>query len=111
MTEAEKQYINNVMKATAEALDITVNQLTSSRKLMPMVKSRFIGWMMIRREYPALPYHKIGEAYGGRTHATVIHGIREGKMAVFGDGKLPPLQEWVEDYSRAQRRLMEITEQ
>ncbi len=65
-----------IMGQTANFFDITIEQLTSSDRSRPMVEARQIA-MYLCRELTDLSLPKIGEAFGGRDHTTVMHANKK----------------------------------
>ncbi len=70
-----------IMGQTAAYFGVTIEQLTSSDRSRPMVEARQIA-MYLCRELTDLSLPKIGEAFGGRDHTTVMHANRkiQGRM-------------------------------
>lgn len=65
-----------IMGQTAAYFGVTIEQLTSSDRSRPMVEARQIA-MYLCRELTDLSLPKIGEAFGGRDHTTVMHANKK----------------------------------
>ncbi len=65
-----------IMGQTASFFDVTIEQLTSSDRSRPMVEARQIA-MYLCRELTDLSLPKIGAAFGGRDHTTVMHANKK----------------------------------
>ncbi|WP_099332835.1 chromosomal replication initiator protein DnaA [Actinomyces minihominis] len=65
-----------IMGQTASYFDVTIEQLCSSDRSRPMVEARQIA-MYLCRELTDLSLPKIGEAFGGRDHTTVMHANKK----------------------------------
>lgn len=71
-----------IMGQTAAYFGITIEQLCSSDRSRPVVEARQIA-MYLCRELTDLSLPKIGDAFGGRDHTTVMHANKkiQGLMA------------------------------
>ena len=71
-----------IMGQTASYFGVTIEQLCGPDRSRPMVEARQIA-MYICRELTDLSLPKIGEAFGGRDHTTVMHANKkiQGLMA------------------------------
>jgi chromosomal replication initiator protein len=67
---------------TAEAWDVTVDNLVSKRRNKPITEPRQVAMYLIKTMLD-LPYTEIGSLFGGRDHSTVIHSVNkvEAEMA------------------------------
>ena len=63
-------------KHTAEYFDLTVEDLCGSSRSRQLVTARQIA-MYLCRELTELSLPKIGQAFGGRDHTTVMHADRK----------------------------------
>lgn len=71
-----------IMGQTASYFGVTIEQLCGPDRTRPMVEARQIA-MYLCRELTDLSLPKIGEAFGGRDHTTVMHANKkiQGLMA------------------------------
>lgn len=76
----------------AEYYKITVADLTSKRRSREVTYPRQIA-MYLARELTDCSLPKIGEAFGGRDHTTVMHAIDKISADLSGDLKLRGLLE------------------
>ncbi len=65
-----------IREETARYFGFTVDDLCSSTRTRALVTARQVA-MYLTRELTELSLPKIGEAYGGRDHSTVIHANRK----------------------------------
>lgn len=65
-----------IMGQTAAYFGLTMDQLSSSDRSRPIVEARQIA-MYLCRELTDLSLPKIGEAFGGRDHTTVMHANKK----------------------------------
>ena len=65
-----------IQKHTAEYFDLTVEDLCGSSRSRQLVTARQIA-MYLCRELTELSLPKIGQAFGGRDHTTVMHADRK----------------------------------
>ena len=63
-----------VQKKVAEYFDLRVNDIVGDKRPKNIVYPRMIA-MYLSREMTDCSLPEIGEAFGGRTHATVIHAV------------------------------------
>ncbi len=68
--------VGNILEATAELLNFTVEQITGGSRRRPLVDARQIA-MYVTRHMTDLSYPEIGRAFGDRDHTTVIHAVRK----------------------------------
>ena len=84
ISDANDQQITSslIMGQTASYFDVTIEQLSSAERTQKTVNARQIA-MYLCRELTDLSLPKIGEAFGGRDHTTVIHANKKisGQMA------------------------------
>ena len=73
---ASKVTVDMIQKKVAEFYDLRVNDLLSERRPKNVAYPRMIA-MYLSREMTANSLPEIGEAFGGRTHATVINAINK----------------------------------
>jgi chromosomal replication initiator protein len=68
--------VSIIMSETASYLGFTLDELCSSSRTRQLVNARQIA-MYLTRELTELSLPKIGEAFGGRDHTTVIHATKK----------------------------------
>ena len=107
MTEEILKLIDSVIKASAKAVNIPVEDVITEGRQRERVRARYIGWLIIsdltaEMRYPngikIVTLTSIGEAYGGFDHATVLYGRNTARSKVWGDGINPPLKSWAKAY-------------
>ncbi len=87
----KNEYLSNInifdiQKVTADHFNISLSELISNKKGYKFSYPRHIA-MYLCRNLTYLPFKKIGEAFGNKNHATVIHAVkriekdREGKKS------------------------------
>ena len=105
ITEALKDYhtsaqrritADKILEAVAAYFDVTTEVLIGKKRDAAIVLPRHIA-MYLCREHTDLSYPRIAEEFGGRDHATVIHGIGKIRQALKEDGKT---KTYVEDIER-----------
>jgi chromosomal replication initiator protein len=67
--------ITAIQAAVAEHFDLSVEDLTGSSRLARVAWARQLA-IHLCREFTDAPLQRIGEAFGGRNHATVLHACR-----------------------------------
>lgn len=90
----------DIMRATAESFGYTVIDVQGKSRRQPLVSCRQIA-MFLCRELTDLSLPKIGRAFGGRDHATVIHSVNKVKQEIRSGGDV---SERVESLSKALRK-------
>lgn len=65
-----------IISAASEYFDFTVEQIQGTGKTRPLAHARQLA-MYLCREMTDLSLPKIGEAFGGRDHSTVIYAVRK----------------------------------
>ncbi len=68
--------VDIIKEETASYFGFSVEELCSSTRTRALVNARQIA-MYLTREVTELSLPKIGEAFGGRDHSTVIHANRK----------------------------------
>ncbi|MGL4831669.1 MAG: chromosomal replication initiator protein DnaA [Propionibacteriaceae bacterium] len=68
--------VSQIMSQTAAYYGITVDDLCSKNRTQVLVSARQIA-MYLSRELTDLSLPKIGQAFGGRDHTTVIHSVNK----------------------------------
>ena len=76
--EAESRSISieEIQKAVAEFFGIQVYDLTGPKKPKNIAEPRMIA-MYLSRKLTTKPHQEIGRAFGGRSHGTVIHAVKQ----------------------------------
>jgi chromosomal replication initiator protein len=65
---------DGIITTVAQYYDLPVSDLTGSSRRQPLARQRQIA-MYICREHTGLSLPKIGAAFGGRDHTTVMHAV------------------------------------
>lgn len=78
--------VDAIKQAVAEAWDVTVKDLTSKRRTKDVMIPRQTAMYLIR-DLLDLPLAKIGDAFGGRDHSTVINSISRVEEALETDAE------------------------
>ena len=68
--------IEEIQKAVAEEFGIQVYDLTGPKKPKNIAEPRMIA-MYLARKLTTRPHQEIGRAFGGRSHGTVIHAVKQ----------------------------------
>lgn len=74
--KSEKVTVKQVVDVTAAYHDLTVKDLTSKRRTGRINQARQVA-MYLAREITDASLPQIGEAMGGRSHTTVLHGYNK----------------------------------
>ncbi|MBR4254927.1 MAG: chromosomal replication initiator protein DnaA [Lentisphaeria bacterium] len=76
--EAESRTISieEIQKAVAEVFGIQVYDLTGPKKPKNIAEPRMIA-MYLSRKLTSKSHQEIGRAFGGRSHGTVIHAVKQ----------------------------------
>ena len=72
----ERISIDTIISITADKLDFSDKDLRGKRRTARVNKARQIA-MYLTREMTEASLPQIGEAFGGRSHTTVLHGINK----------------------------------
>lgn len=67
---------DGIISTVAQYYEIPVSDLTSSSRRQPLARQRQIA-MYICREHTGLSLPRIGAAFGGRDHTTVMHAVEK----------------------------------
>ena len=59
--------------------------ITLKNRSYPIVRRRYMAYMVLRDLYPSLPLSFIGGSIAGLNHSTVTHGVNEGKYMYRND--------------------------
>ncbi len=68
--------MNEIRAAVCEFYNIADQELMSDRRANEAVWARQVAYYLCKQLTPA-SYPRIGQYFGGRDHATVIHGVRK----------------------------------
>jgi chromosomal replication initiator protein len=69
---------DSIIDITADYYDLSLSELTGPSRKQPLARSRQIA-MYLCREHTDLSLPKIGAAFGGRDHTTVLHAVEKVK--------------------------------
>lgn len=72
----ERVTLQHIIDVTAESFAFTPEEIIGKKRTARINKARQIA-MYICRELTEASLPKIGEAFGGRSHTTVLHGIKK----------------------------------
>ena len=84
--EITKITIETIQKKVAEYFDLRIQDLLGNKRPKNIAQPRMIA-MYLSREMTELSLPEIGEAFGGRTHATVINAINKIRKDIAKDKK------------------------
>jgi len=73
---AEPVRVDTIMAEAAAYFGVTVDDLRSSNRSRSLVHARQIAMYLVR-DLTDLSLPKVGEAFGGRDHTTVLHAIKK----------------------------------
>lgn len=76
--------MEEIIQVHAEHFQLTVNQLRSACRARSIVLARSLA-MLLSRELTGASYTKIGAAFGGRDHSTVLHACHKIKRQSTAD--------------------------
>ena len=68
--------IEEVIRAVAKHYGLKTGDLKSPKRAKPITRARQIA-MYLCRELTSESFPEIGSRFGGRDHATVIHGVKK----------------------------------
>ena len=77
----------DIIAATAQYFRLSVDDLYGSSRSQSIATARQIA-MYLCRERTSLSLPKIGQAFGGRDHTTVIHAVRQIEKLRASDAEL-----------------------
>lgn len=94
--------IEDIQKRTAEYYHLRVQDLSSAKRLRPIVRPRQVAMFLCKELTPSsLP--DIGRAFGGRDHTTVLHAIQKIQDLMQSD------PQWGEDIETLRRSLKHVS--
>lgn len=73
--------IRDILKAVEAATGCSVGDLVGPRKSYQYVKPRHFAFWLVRRLRADLSFPTIGQAFGGRDHATIANGVERFQAA------------------------------
>jgi len=73
--------IEDIQKEIADYFDVSVSDLKSSRRTQAIALPRQVA-MYFARQMLGLSYNRIGDAFGGRHHTTVMHACNQIEEAI-----------------------------
>lgn len=68
--------LGHVLELTAQHYNVTMDELTGPRRTARLTQARQVA-MYLAREVTMASLPTIGEAFGGRTHSTVLHSCNK----------------------------------
>ena len=74
--ESRSISIEEIQKAVAESFNLQVYDLTGPKKPKNIADPRMIA-MYLCRKLTSKSHQEIGRAFGGRSHGTVIHAVKQ----------------------------------
>jgi chromosomal replication initiator protein len=89
--------IENIIRVVAEYFNLSPNDLKGKKKTQNIVSPRQLA-MYIAREITDYSTTELGQAFGGRDHATVMHSIDKIKTKLLTD---PALDSTIESLKRS----------
>lgn len=95
--------IDRVMDLVSRECAIDRAELVSSRRTRPVSQARHLA-MYLCRARTEVPLGRIGEAFGGRDHSTVLHGVRTVEERMTQDGDFRALVRKLETYLEGSSR-------
>jgi chromosomal replication initiator protein len=75
---------DRIIEVTASSFQLSPEELVSKSRKQPLARQRQIA-MYLCRELTALSLPRIGAAFGGRDHTTVIHAVDKIKHLIQTD--------------------------
>lgn len=94
--------VDAILRAAAQAFNISTDDIVGSARKQELVTPRHAA-MYLCRELTPFPLAAIGKAFGGRNHATVVHGCNRVKKLLEEDASLKQTIEQLADDLRAGR--------
>ena len=79
--------IDKILNEVARTYGTTVENITSEKRNANIAKARQAA-MYIVREVTELSHEKIGEAFGGKHHSTVIYNIEQAEKSMEKDASV-----------------------
>ena len=72
----KKVSINSIQEQVASYFNLTLSDMTSSRRSISIARPRQIA-MFLCKDITSFSYPEIGKAFGGKDHTTVIHAVKK----------------------------------
>jgi hypothetical protein len=82
------EIVRRIKAEVARAYNVTVMDLESARRDIAAVRARHCAVWRIKRETP-WSTTRIGRAFGGRDHSSIIHGIRRHQARIDAGEVMP----------------------
>ncbi len=94
--------IDAVLRAAAQAFGVTTEDIVGPSRKQELVTPRHAA-MFLCRELTPFPLAAIGKAFGGRNHATIVHGCNRIRTLLDKDASIKQTIEQLADDLRAGR--------
>ena len=78
-TKGIPQEIQKIIKDVADSYQITPSQLCSPQRSKHIVRARNKAIHLVRESFPHLSLNDLGRVFGGRSHSTILHTLKENK--------------------------------
>lgn len=78
--------VEKILRIVSRETGITFYQMTEKHRKREKVEARMIASYMIKEFIPEMSLVAIGELFGGRDHATIIHYLKKVEDLAFTDG-------------------------
>lgn len=86
-----------IQRVVAAYYDIKPSDITSTRRFKAVARPRQIA-MLLASEFTELSTTRIGHCFGGKDHATVIHGVSRIRNLLGSDENLAADVQWLRNY-------------
>jgi len=80
-TKGIPQEIQKIIKSIAETYQITPAQLCSPQRSKHIVRARKKAIHQVHESFPHLSLNDLGRIFGGRSHSTILHALKENKTS------------------------------